>query len=416
MRDTELYRHLLGIEKPWTVDRVELNVKEQRVDVWVEHGEGCRWACPECGTELAGYDHAPERSWRHLDSCQFMTVLHARPPRVECPEHGVRQVTLPWAEPRSRFTLLFERFAIDVLKETDVLGATRILRISWDEAWHLLERAVERGKAAKAKRVVSRIGVDEKAAAKGHKYITIVCDLDKATVEYIGDDRKVESLDGYFATLSDEQLKGIDAIATDMWDPYLRSIKEHVPDAAGKIVFDRFHIMQHMGRALDTVRKREHRELLAGDDETLTGSKYLWLYSRENLPEHHADRFKQLRAIDLKTGRAWSIKESLRHLWSYTRRGWAERHWRQWYFWATHSRLKPVIETARTVQRHLANVMTYFTHRITNAVSEGLNSKIQTIKKRAYGFPNREHFKTAIYFHCGGLDLYPAATTHWKAG
>jgi transposase len=409
MRDTDLYRHLLGLETPWTVARVELNAKEQRVDVWAEHVAGTQWPCPECGLALSGYDHAPERSWRHLDSCQFMTYLHASPPRVSCPEHGVRQVRLPWAEPKARFTALFERFAIEVLRETDVLGATRILRISWDEAWHLMKRAVTRGQAGKVKRVVRQMGVDEKAAAKGHKYLTLVTDLEAGTVEHISDDRTTESLNAFFVTLSPEQKQGIEAIATDMWEPYLYSIHTHVPEAADKVVFDRFHIMQHVGRALDTVRKQEHRALRENGDDTLARSKYLWLYAQENLPEQHRQRFDELRRLDLKTGRAWSIKETLRHLWGQASRISGEAHWKYWYFWATHSRLSPIIAVARTIHRHLANVLTYFDHRITNAVSEGLNSKIQTIKKRAYGFRNKENFKTAIYFHCGGLDLYPAS-------
>ena len=414
MRDVELYRHLLGLESPWTVRSVELNVKEQRVDVWASHAEGSRWACPECETELGLYDHAEERVWRHLDSCQFLTYLHAQPPRVQCPQHGVRQVRLPWAEPRARFTTLFERLAIDVLTETGIRGAAHILRLSWDEAWHILERAVARGQRAKPARVVAQVGIDEKAIAKGHQYLTLVCDLARATVEYIAEDRKHTSLDGYFAGLSAPQLTGITAIAMDMWEPYLQAIRTHVPDAGSKIVFARYHIMTHMGKAVDTVRKREHRTLRASGDETLTGSKYLWLYAEENLPATHRPRLKGLLARPLKTARAWAIKESLRDLWSYTHRGWARRHWRRWYFWATHSRLSPVIEAARLIQRHLPNVLTYFAHPITNAASEGLNSKIQTIKKMAYGFRNRDHFKTAIYFHCGGLDLYPA--THGIPG
>jgi transposase len=411
MRDTELYRHLLGLEAPWSVARVELNAKEQRVDVWAEHERGARWRCPECeegAAPLGVHDHAPERSWRHLDSCQFMTYLRARPPRVNCPKHGVKQVRLPWAGPKARFTALFERFAIDVLRETDVLGATRILRISWDEAWHLMERAVARGMAAKGKRVVRHLGVDEKAAAKGHRYLTLVSDLERGTVEFIADDRKTESLDAFFVQLTPEQLAGIEAIAMDMWEPFQISIHTHVAGASEKIVFDRFHIMQHVGRAVDTVRKQEHRELSAQGDDTLAKSKYLWLYSEENLPEKNKPRFEALRSADLKTGRAWSIKETLRHLWRHTERTEGEEHWKRWYFWATHSRLKPMIAAARTVRRHIDNVLTYFTHRITNAASEGLNSKIQTIKKRAYGFRNKDNFKTAIYFHCGGLELYPA--------
>ena len=414
MRDVELYRHLLGLEAPWTVQSVELNVKEQRVDVWAGHAKGVRWPCSECGAELGLYDHAEERVWRHLDSCQFLTYLHAQPPRVQCPQHGVRQVRLPWAEARARFTTLFERLAIDVLKETDIQGAAKILRLSWDEAWHILERAVRRGQRAKQPRVVPQVGIDEKAIAKGHQYLTLVADLDQGTVEYIADERKQASLDRYFAGLSEEQRTGIEAIAMDMWDPYVVAVQAHVPEAESKIVFDRYHIMTHMGNAVDGVRKREHRTLQAAGDETLTGSKYLWLYAEENLPTKHRERFEGLIARPLKTARAWAIKESLRDLWSYTHRGWALRHWKGWYFWATHSRLTPVVKTARLIQRHLPNVLTYFAHPITNAVSEGLNSKIQTIKKMAYGFRNREHFKTAIYFHCGGLDLYPA--THGIPG
>src|SRR5579871_4291917 len=131
MRDVELYKHLLGLESPWTVSRVELTIKDQRVDVWAAHQENAAFACPECGKIAPLYDHSEERSWRHLDSCQFKTYLHARPPRVECPTHGVKQVKLPWAEPKSRFTALFERLAIDVLMESSVVGSMRILRISW---------------------------------------------------------------------------------------------------------------------------------------------------------------------------------------------------------------------------------------------------------------------------------------------
>jgi|SRR5579871_4652194 len=408
MRDVELYRFLLGLTAPWTVSRVELNMKDQKVDVWAEHAADERWPCPDCGAHFALYDHSEERAWRHLDSCQFQTFLHARPPRVECPTHGVRQVKLPWAEPRSRFTALFERLAIDVLMESSVVGSMRILRISWDEAWHIMERAVERGQRAKPERVPAQIGVDEKAAAKGQKYITIVCDIEQGTVEHIADERTQESLDSYFARFSEEELSGVEAIAMDMWDPYMRSVVDHVPKGAEKIVFDRFHIMKTMSEAVNDVRKREHRELRAEGDETLTGSKYLWLYAEENLPDKHRERFAELKAINLKTARAWAIKESLRDLWCYLTKGWALRFWKRWHFWATHSRLEPVIEVAYRIKRRLANIVTYFKHRITNAVSEGLNSKIQTIKKTACGFRNREHFKTAIFFHCGGLNLYPA--------
>ncbi len=386
MRDNSFFSKLLKVEKPWRVDRVSLVTEPGQVDVYLEHRPGARFVCPECGLVLAAYDHVPSRSWRHLDHGEHVTWLHARLPRVFCLEHGVRRVEVPWALPDARFTTAFECHAIAVLREADVLGASRLLRISWHEAWNLMERAVRRGQQAKRKRVLRHLGVDEKAVAKRHQYVTLVCDLDRSTVEYIADDRKKTSLDAYYQSLTKKQLAGIQAVAMDMWDPFISSTLAHVPEGKDKIVFDRYHVMDHMLKAVDQVRKREHRSLLAEGDETLKGTKYFWLFSEENLPEKWEERFEKLRHLHLKTGRAWAIKEALRDLWSYQRKGWALRHWESWYYWATHSRLPAVVKAARTLAGHLDNVLTYFDHRITNATSEGLNSKIQTVKKTPAGF------------------------------
>lgn len=408
MRDVELYQQILGLSAPWSVSDVQLDVAGGEVDVFVSHREDVRWSCPECGRQLACYDHAPERKWRHLDTCQFKTVLHARIPRVECPDHGVVQVSVPWAGKHSRFTLLMERLVIDVLRACEtVRAACRILRINWDQAWRIMERAVTRGRARKESQTMPRIGVDEKAFRKGHSYMTVVCDIDQATVEYVADDRKKTSLRGFFETLTDAQLAGIEAVAMDMWEPYIQATKEAVPLAGEKIVFDRFHIMKQMTEAVDKVRRQEHRELLAAGDETLKKTKYLWLASEENVPQKRRDHFETLKQSHLRTARAWAIKESLRDLWTYLSPGWARRFFKRWYGWARRSRLKPIREAARTLHRHLDNIITYCTTAVTNAVAEGLNSKIMSIKRRAAGFRNPEHFKTAIYFYCGGLDLYP---------
>ena len=381
MRDIDFFTRLLSLKRPWTVSRVALASKEKELDVWLEHRPGAEFACPECGLPLPVYDHVPARRWRHLDHGDRVTWLRARLPRVYCLEHGVRRAQVPWALPEARYTLAFERHAIDVLLETDVLGGARLLKLSWHEAWHLMERAVERGQKAKKRRVIPYIGVDEKAVARRHQYVTMVCDLDRGTVEYLAENREKTSLDAYYASLSQEQLAGIQGVAMDMWEPYISSTVAHVPGGREKIVFDRFHIMQHMNGAVDTVRKQENRLLLEKDIDVLVGTKYLWLFAEENVPEKMIEHFEFVRALNLKTGRAWAIKEALRELWDYQRKGWAKLYWRQWYFWATHSRLQPVKDVARMIRSHLENVLTYFDHRITNAVSEGLNSKIQTVKK-----------------------------------
>ena len=185
-----------------------------------------------------------------------------------------------------------------------------MLRISWDEAWGIMERAVQRGLQAKKRRIIRYLGTDEKAVAKGHTYITLVSDLERGTVEFIADDRKKSSLDAYYEDLTVRQKAGIQAVAMDMWDPFIRSTRQYLPRPWAKIVYDRYHIMKHMTQAVDGVRKAEHRRLQAEGDDTLKRTKYLWLFSEENLPERHREVFARLKALHLQTGRAWAIKES----------------------------------------------------------------------------------------------------------
>jgi transposase len=409
MRDTTLYQHLLGMTEPWAVSRVDLDVAAKRVDIWVEHPKGMKWPCPECGAMGSLHDHAAERVWRHLDSCQFQTLLHADPPRMKCPEHGVRQVRLPWAEPHARFTVLFEAFAIQVLEETSIQAARKILGISWDEAWHLMHRATARGLARKKPREIRYYGVDEKSAGRGQKnYVTVICDLIQGTVEEVTEGREKRSLLDYLEALTKEQREAIAAVSMDMCDAYIYAVCDGLPDGRNKIVFDRFHIMQHMGKAVDQVRRQEHRVLSEQGNDVLANTRYVWLYSRENLPSRYWEDFYALKDSDLKTARAWAIKENLRNLWNYKTLRWAEPFWKRWYFWATHSRLEPVKAAARTIKNHLYGILSYFEHPITNAMSEGINSKIATIWKAACGYRNKQRFRTAILFHLGGLDLAPS--------
>ena len=386
MRDIDVFTQLLALERPWAVDEVIFDAKDQSIGVFLRHRSNARFRCPKCAAVLPLHDHTPSRRWRHLDHGSWLTWLYARLPRVNCLFHGVQRVRLPWALPHSRFTLGFEKHAIDTLLEADVLGASRLLRLSWDETWGLMTRAVTRGLKAKRRRVIPYLGVDEKSVAKRHRYVTLIGDLDRGTIEFVSFDRKKGSLDAFYQTLSPKQLAGIRAVAMDMWEPYISSTLQHVPDAANKIVFDRFHVMKHMLEAVDSVRKAEHRSLQAEGDDTLKGTKFYWLFSEEKVPEQYAERFARLKRQHLQTSRAWAIKECLRDLWHYQHKDEARRHWEAWYSWAIRSRLKPVITVARMIQAHLENVLTYCEHRITNATIEGLNSKIQAVKKTPMAF------------------------------
>jgi transposase len=407
MQDRKLFEQILGITSPWSVDRVELKLEAGEVHVYVTDDVKAEWCCPECGKPCPLHDHEPSRSWRHLDTCQYRTLLHTAVPRTKCPEHGVLTVRVPWAEPNSRFTALFERLAIDWMQEAGRSAVARRMGLTWDQADGIMRRAVRRGLARREERVVAQIGVDEKSFQRRHEYVTTVCDLDRGHVLYVGDDRKQETLERFYRQLTPEQLDGIEAVAMDMWDPYAAATRKYVPRAAEKIVFDKFHISKHLNDGVDKVRRQEHKQLQSSDDDRLKGTKYSWLKSPHNFTHKSWRDFGPLRKSKLRTARGWAIKETFRHFWEYTYPKSAEKFFTRWYSWATRSRLAPIKKVAKMLKRRLANLMTYFKHPITNAMSESLNAKIQWIKYTAHGFRSREGFRTAIYFHCGGLDLYP---------
>ena len=409
MQDRQLYEQILGIRSPWTVERVELKLEKAKgaVHVYLEHETERAWPCPECGKECALHDHQPERQWRHLDTCQYQTIVHASPPRSNCCEHGIKVVKLPWTELGSRFTALFERLAIDWLKVASQKAVAEQLRLTWDEIHGILERAVERGLRRRKAETVRHIGVDEKAFRKGHRYLTLVNDLDHSRVLYVAEDRKQSSLDGFWSRLSQEQHAGIEAVAMDMWDPYIASTKQHLPNADNKIVFDKFHIAKHLSEAVDRVRRQENKELRSQGDNRLVGTKYDWLRHPANFATDAWREFKDLRESTLKTARAWALKEIAMTLFTYSYTAAAKSFFQRWYGWASRCRLKPMIEAGRMLKRRLDNILTFVKHRITNAASESLNAKIQWVKYTARGFRNQKNFINAIYFHCGGLDLAP---------
>jgi transposase len=409
MQDRELYRRILGIEAPWQVESVELKLEAGEVHVHLAHEEMIDWPCAECGAPGQLHDHQAERQWRHLDTCQYQTILHAEPPRSECGEHGVKVVKLPWAEPRSRFTALFEALAIEWLKAASQTAVAGQLHLSWDEIHGIMERAVKRGLERREAEPVSQLGIDEKAFRKGHKYMTLVNDLSGGRVLYVAEDRKQSSLDGFWGTLTPEQLAGIEAVAMDMWDPYIRSVREHVPEADGKIVFDKFHVAQHLSQAVDRVRRQENKTLRAAGDDRLAGTRYDWLKNPAAMETKDRREFAELRKSGLKTARAWALKETAMSVYGYIYERPARKHFRWWHNWAVHSRLQPMIEVARMMKRRFENIITYLRHRITNAASESINAKIQWVKYTARGFRNKQNFIHAIYFHCGGLDLAPSS-------
>ena len=249
--------------------------------------------------------------------------------------------------------------------------------------------------------------MDETSFQKRHEYVTIASDLDRQRVIHVGDDREQIGLDNFFETLSDEEQAAIEVVALDMWEPYIRSIREHVPDAAKKICFDRFHVAMHLGNAVDKVRRQKHRELLGRGDSRLEGTKHLWLQNPDNMSDTRLKRLRAMSRCSLRVARAWAVKETAMTLWNYSRRGWARRAWTTLVRWIRRFRMEPVRAVGRTIGNHLDGILNAIVHGLTSALSESFNATIQWIKKMAFGYRNRDRFRDAIYFHLGGLDLYP---------
>jgi transposase len=408
MQDFQLYQQILGLTEPWRVKQVTLDRQAGEIRIEVECSETV-WGCPECGERMHVHDWE-RRRWRHLDSCQYKTILEAEVPRVCCPTHRTQTVAVAWAEKFGRFTKRFERLAIDLMQECSITGACDILRISWDEGDGIKQRAVKRGLERKAPGVPKQVCVDEKSAARGQDYLTLVANVDgeRTTVEFVAEGRTQESLDAYWQQYEPEELAGVQAVAMDMWEPYVNSTMAHVPGAAGKIVHDPFHLVKHMNEAVNEVRKHEQARLAQAGDETLRGTRQLWLYGFENLPRSHAARFEEIKFLNLETARAWGIKEVFRSFWCCSTVQEARTYFKKWYDWAIRSRLGPVKKVARMCKGRLGNILTFFEHRLTNGPIEGLNNKIQGLIKKAYGYRNKQRFIIDIFFHLGGLDLYPA--------
>jgi transposase len=403
---TAFYQAILELGSPWVVRSVELDKDAGEVEIVVEAVHEGQLPCVECGKPSPVHDRR-RRRWRHLDTCQHQTILVAAIPRVRCVAHGVHQVHVPWAEPGSRFTALLESVVIDWLLEASISAVAEQFELTWDQVAGIQARAVARGLARRELVPPVRMAVDETSFQKRHEYVTVVTDLLSDCVVYVADDRRKESLQGFFDLFEPVDLMRIEAVSMDMWPAYISVIEKNVDHADEKICFDKFHVAKYLGGAVDKVRRTEHREMMAEGDRSLVGSKYAFLRNPENMTTAQASFLERVKRLALRTARAWALKEHAMCLWHYVSRGWARRAWKAWISWALRSRLEPVKAVARLVQRHLEGIINAIVLRATNAGAESINARIQKVKRMANGYRNRERFRNAIYFHLGNLQLHP---------
>jgi len=269
----------------------------------------------------------------------------------------------------------------------------------------MMQRAVERGLARRSVEALRLVGLDEKSFLRGQRYVSVMTDLEQPRVLEVVAGNSTESGRQLWQALPEAQRAKVEAAAMDMSAGFVSATRQEAPQAA--IVHDKFHVSALLNTAVDTVRRQEHRSLAQDGDHSLTGSRFFWLHNSEHLKEHHLDAFTRLLRLNLKTARAWCHKENFIGFWECADVATATAYFQRWYASAIRSRLAPIKKVARTLKERLANLLTYFTHRITNAVTEGLNGKIQQLKAAARGFRSFANYRTRILFFCGDLDLLP---------
>jgi transposase len=404
MKDTALYEHLLGLKTPWSVKKVDLSLSEQRVVVEIVLKKGEVWADPTDPSKRAHINGWTERQWRHLDTCQFETLIKAKVPQLKYSDGSVEELTVPWADRYSRVTTLMETFVIKLLEACPTTQAVCALtRLSWSTVNAIMLSAVERGMLRRTEEDIAYIGIDEKSSERGHTYATILTDINRSRVLDLVPERKLEATVALLEKLTPKQRLSVKAVAMDMWPAYMSAAKQCMPQA--DIVHDKFHVAKYLGEAVDGVRKQEHRALSRIAASPLAGSKWAWLRRYPDGRSSEAISFRALNQLNLKTSRAWRIKENFTQFWSYSYKGAAARFFNAWSNNAMRSKLEPVKKVVKMLRRHKDGLLNYSQHRISNACAEGFNSAIQLIKANARGFRNFTNYRARILFHCGKLNL-----------
>ena len=405
MNSNQLYEAMLGIKGSWYIKSVILSEEIKQVTVEVALRKGLAWADPTDKTARAHINGWTERQWRHLDTCQYKTIIKAKVPQLKYSDGTVKELPVPWADRYARVSLSMEAFVVELLQACpNIKSVCKLTSLSWKTVDTIMKKAVERGLSRRAAEPIKFLGLDEKSIEKGHSYASILTDVSGSRVLNIVRGRTQEAAQELLeTTLSQEQRDAVQAVAADMWPAYLGAVRETLPKAS--VVHDKFHVVKYLNESVDQVRKREHRAMSAAGVSPLVGTKYSWMRNFEDKRSSEAVEFRALHQMNLKTSRAWTIKENFTHFWSYHSVGAANRFFTEWSNNAMRSKLEPVKKVVKMLRRHLEGLLNYTRFHITNATAEGFNSVIQLIKTNARGFRSFESYRTRILFHCGKLDL-----------
>lgn len=403
---SSLFTVALGLQAPWEVADVAFDAAAGRIDLHAAFTPGTRFTCPHCGAEHQAVHDTLARTWRHLNFFQYQAFIHAQLPRVRCVACGkTTQVEAPWARAGSGFSVLMEALIVTLCQAMTVRQVAQLLAVSDMRIWRTLDHYVDQARAQEDFSAVVAVGLDETAARRGHDYISLFHDLDAGRLLFACEGRKAEVVAQFADDLEAHGgcAENVQAVCIDMSASYRAGIDEHLPWAA--ITFDEFHVIQLLNKAVDEVRRQE-----AKSTPSLRRTRYLWLKDTHDWTPRQIRQHTDLKRLNLKTYRAFRIKEALRTIFrTAPDRATAEPLLTQWYRWARRCRLEPIKQVANTLKTHWDGILNAFDSKLTNGRVEAANSLIQAAKAKARGYGTTRHLITIAYLVVGKLTHLPAS-------
>lgn len=402
VRATTLLRKLIGIQGVRVV-----GVSIHAGSIWARVEPAWRRPrCSGCGERRAGRAVATERrSWRHLDLCGVQLHLVYDVRRVYCPACGTVVEAVPWAtHPRARFSDEFDELVAFLAQHSDKTTVQRLMRIAWRSVGRCIQRVVERLRPDEPLAGLTAIGVDEVSYRKHHHYLTLITNHATRRVAWGKEGRNAKTLAAFFDELGPDGRAAIEFVTADLSGAYMKAIREAVPHAT--LIFDRFHVQQLVGTAVDETRREEWRRMRGTPDApTVKKSRWALLKNPVNLTEAERAKLAAIQGENKRLYRAYLLKEQFRDILDRRQHNVVRRLLRRWLGWATRSRLPAFVKVARTIRQHLDGIVEYVRWRYTNSPHEGQNNKVRLVTRRAYGFHSAEATLAMIELCCSGLDV-----------
>ena len=394
-------------------EHARFTADKKSIEVVVRPRKGSAAVCSRCHLPAPGYDQLAERRFEFIPLWGFFVFLLYAMRRVDCRRCGMVAVEeVPWGDGKRTLTKSYMLFLARWARRLSWKETAECFRTSWDKVFDAVELVVTWGLEHRVLGQIDAIGVDEIQYAKGHKYLTLVYQIDIGITRllWVGRERTIESFQGFFTTMGQEVISKISFICSDMWEPYLKLIREKCSEALH--ILDRFHIVANMNKALDKVRAEETRRMQSeGRDPVLKKSRWLLLKRGENLGDEQHFRLRDILRYNLKTVRAYLLKEAFQQLWDYNSPAWAAKFLDEWCRQTMRCRIEPMKKIARSLRQHRELILNYFRagKLISSGVVEGLNNKAKVTMRKSYGFRTYRVLELALYHSLGKLPEHESA-------